>query len=139
MTDEWEGLEYVLAAITKETDSLSEAVLTILSNCGEDTLSDADGLVPERSGDLKSTGDIDIERDASSIKIEVSYGDGNRYTKYGITDGYSWFQEFGTSKMAAQPYLGPAFESNALYAEDLLNELLGGGVNIHYKLRAAGQ
>ena len=56
--------------------------------------------VPVDKGDLKASGGIEIKAD----KVIVGYG----------TDHSVW-QEFGTSKMQAQPFLIPAF---ALHAQE---------------------
>lgn len=68
--------------------------------------------VPVDKGDLKASGKVEpYVVDESDMGMTVTYGDGNGYgDKYGIADGYAWFQEMGTTKMPAQPYLGPAFE-----------------------------
>jgi HK97 gp10 family phage protein len=53
------------------------------------------------------------EKEVKGLEGEVSYG----------TD-HAWYVEMGTSKMGAQPYLNPAFESNAQKFVQKLKDLL---------------
>ncbi len=66
-----------------------------LRDTAGDVLSISQQLVPVDKGDLKASGGIDV---VSNDTVLVGYG----------TD-HSIFQEYGTSRMAAQSYLRPAF------------------------------
>lgn len=59
---------------------------------------DAEALAPVRTGALKLSGDV--EEIGRGI-WRISFG-------RGLPDGRALFQELGTSKMRAQPYLRPA-------------------------------
>lgn len=82
--------------------------------------------VPVDTGDLKDSGHVEpwvVSED--EMGMDVTYGDGNGYTKYGpLADGYSWFVEEGTVNMAAQPYLGPAFEEESQKLVSYFGDLL---------------
>ena len=63
---------------------------------------DAEALAPVRTGELKL-----------SINVaEVGRGIWRISAGTGLPDGRAVFQEFGTSKMRAQPYLRPAVYQN---------------------------
>jgi HK97 gp10 family phage protein len=66
-----------------------------------DILRDAITAVPVDTGFLRSSVGVDIDGD--SLGGEV-----------GPTAEYGAFVELGTTRMAPQPYLGPAFEARAL-------------------------
>lgn len=70
-----------------------------------DIVGTAQVLVAVDTGFLKSTIDTDVD----GLDAEV-----------GPTAEYGGYVEEGTSKMAAQPYLGPAFDQNIGGLEDAL-------------------
>lgn len=85
-------------------------------------------VAAENGGALRDSGGVQV--DESSLTFSVTYGDGNgtdkQYSYPGYddpADGYAWFQELGTTNMAAQPYLGPHFDEQALNIESRLNGL----------------
>ena len=61
---------------------------------------------------------------------------GHKYVFAGIQKGdnseifYGSFLEFGTSKMAARPFLGPAYESKKREAEKVIKEELRKGLGL---------
>ena len=97
-----------LAAMEK---NLSGDVKQAIDNGAEMIRGDAQILAPEETGAL-----------SISIGVEVIHDQPMGYAKkIGPTDDlksskagkpYSIFQEFGTSKMAASPYLRPAYDAN---------------------------
>ena len=70
-----------------------------------DTVATAQAIVPVDTGYLKSTIDADVD----GLDAEV-----------GPTAEYGGYVEEGTSKMAAEPYLGPAFDQTIGGLEDAL-------------------
>lgn len=56
-------------------------------------------LAPKDTGALAASGRL--EPDAPAARVEVRFGDG-------LPDARAVYQEYGTSRMAAQPYLTPA-------------------------------
>jgi HK97 gp10 family phage protein len=76
-------------------------VATAVDKVGDKVVETAKGLVAKRTGKLASTivrGPLTIA--GSRIFVQITAGDGTRYAIY---------QEFGTHKMAAHPYMRPAF------------------------------
>jgi HK97 gp10 family phage protein len=65
--------------------------------------------VPVRTGYLRS-----------SISVDVEHTRGGAAAEIGPTAEYGGFVEYGTSRMAPRPYLGPAF---AAHAGDLADAL----------------
>jgi HK97 gp10 family phage protein len=74
---------------------LQDAVAERLQTIGEGMISVAWDLVPVDTGYLQST----IYSLAEGMQLEI-----------GATADYASYVEFGTYKMAAQPYLRPAFD-----------------------------
>jgi len=70
-------------------------------------LSTSQGTVPVDTGELKGSGY------SSSIA-------GGKEAEVGYTAEYAGYVEYGTYKMAAQPYLGPAF---AVHAPEFIHEM----------------
>ncbi len=64
----------------------------------------AQQLVPVRTGTLQSSISVTITGDGRSAQMEAEIGP---TTPYGI------YQEYGTSVMAPQPFMGPALEARA--------------------------
>lgn len=77
--------------------------------------------------DAKALAPVDTGNLRNSISSEVT-GDG-RFgaitAEIGPTAEYGIYQEFGTSRMAAQPFLGPAFDRQAPAYAAALSEIAG--------------
>jgi HK97 gp10 family phage protein len=87
-------------ALEAEWYSSAEANL-MMTSIGEQIRSIAKGLCPVDTGLL-----------ASSIESFVGFSEmGRLEVMVGSSVRYAGFVEFGTSKMAAQPYLRPALDS----------------------------
>ena len=69
----------------------------VIAKTGTDTVADAKILAPVDTGFLQ--GSIGMDLDADGLGFTA-----------GPTAGYGGFVEDGTSRMAAQPYMGPAFD-----------------------------
>lgn len=119
MTNEIKGLDKLqsklmnLKGIKDNTEALLAGALTLEKYVKED------GDVPVVTGYLKNSG----------VSRKTANG-----AEYAQTAEYSYHIEFGTSKMAAQPYIRPAIENHANdIVEAVANELskditdLGGG------------
>jgi len=65
----------------------------------EAILGDSQRYVPVLSGDLRASGHTEYDGDGTTGR--VVYGEG-------LPDGRAVYQELGTSRMDAQPYLRPA-------------------------------
>ncbi len=85
-----------------------EVAFNVLDQGGSDIESMAKQLVHVRTGYLQST----IYHKVEGLSLEV-----------GATADYAGFQEFGTRRMAANPYLRPAFDA---YKDPIYSALLHG-------------
>lgn len=104
---------------------MAAQVMSKVRESAQATLDDAQSMAPVDTGALSQSGHLRV----STLKIEVVFGDGQStptiysYSNPSIeADGYTWFQELGTTRCAAQPYLGPAFDYNS---QALLDALAG--------------
>lgn len=79
---------------------------------GADIVGDARGTVAVDTGYLKSTIGMDVDPDGLGLEA-------------GPTAEYGAFVERGTSRMAPQPYLGPAFDRRAPGLERAIRDLGG--------------
>ena len=106
------GLDRIIQGLNDVKPSIARKGQRKLQTIADKIFAQSQQEVPVDKGDLKASGKVEpYVDDADNMGMEVSYGDGNGYgDKYGIADGYAWFQELGTTKMSAQPYLGPVFE-----------------------------
>lgn len=81
-----------------------------LLETGVDVFNISQQFVPVDKGALKASGGTDItefNEDGRATTVIVGYGDG--LPIYDGDQSYANAQEFGTSVLAAQPYLIPAF------------------------------
>lgn len=78
------------------------------------TARDAQILAPVDTGALRNSISYDVQVTSDGAVGEV-----------GPTVNYGLFVELGTSRMAGQPFLGPAFDRNAPALEAALDSLLG--------------
>jgi HK97 gp10 family phage protein len=95
-----EGLEKLLAQLQKLGPQADDAVSEIVDTWAERVEGTAKTEVPIRTGNLGSA----IESRTTATSAEVGVWEADAY--------YVQFIEFGTSSMAAQPFLGPAFEQH---------------------------
>ncbi|MEV6036031.1 HK97-gp10 family putative phage morphogenesis protein [Nonomuraea sp. NPDC052116] len=87
-------LEVAIDNATAKTQAMVKAAV---KKTGFDTVAGAQALVPVDTGNLKNSIGVDFDSDGYGFEA-------------GATANYGGFIEWGTSKMAPQPYLGPAFE-----------------------------
>lgn len=78
-----------------------------------DTERDAKTLAPVDTGNLRSSIGTDVTDTGSSVAAEI-----------GPTADYGLFQEVGTSRMAAQPYMGPALDRNGPLMEAAFDQII---------------
>jgi HK97 gp10 family phage protein len=75
----------------------------------------------------------DIERDAKvaapvdtgNLRNSISSDIARLHAEIGPTAAYGIYVEYGTSRMAPQPYLGPAFDRNAPGLEKAIGDIGG--------------
>lgn len=91
----WTGFDALLERYEKIEGGAAERIDKTMANIGSDSLSVMNGYTPVDTGWLKGNNKME--------PIEHGFVLSNE-TPYAI------FVEYGTRKMAAQPYLGPAVE-----------------------------
>lgn len=99
----------LLKALKKFPDNIQKNVMTgAVRAAAKPIVSAARANVPVDSGNLKkSIGTVKRKsRDKTKIRFSVTPRKGGKYDGW-----YGHMLEFGTSKMAAQPFMRPAFEN----------------------------
>ena len=108
------SLQVVQDTVSPMLRKLSADMHSVISNFLEETGQEMEGmsrgLVPVRTGYLQST--IYHKVDAGDLSMEL-----------GATADYALWVEIGTRRMAAQPYIRPAFDAGQ---EKLLQALIRG-------------
>lgn len=92
-----------LAVVPEEIGPVAQRVVT---KVGHDTVARAQAIAPVDTGALRS-----------SISVDV----GDLEFTAGPSVNYAGYVEYGTSKMSAEPYMGPAFAEQV----DVLDRILG--------------
>lgn len=121
-----EGVDAILAKLQKIGANVSKLENKALRNAAEPVLSDAKST----SVFSDNTGNLREGLKMSSVKIQ----DGAKYITVGIDKSdnskifYGKFIEFGTSKMSARPFLGPAYEKNKNEIENIISSTLKEGL-----------
>lgn len=91
--------------------------IEVLTEAGEIIADEARILVPVDSGTLRDSISVSDVRLGGAFSMDRTLGDGAQVfigprTRSGPPDGYyGHFLEFGTVKMAAQPFMRPAFDN----------------------------
>jgi len=86
---------------TKLISKVQEAASEVLLVSAYDVLDVSQQFVPVDTGALKASGAVEIERGPTTRTATIGYGDDDKID-------YAKYQEYGTSQMAAQPFLTPA-------------------------------
>ena len=97
-----------------------------LLKAAEPILEDAISNAPEQYGDGKAGLKISRPKkkgDSKIVLIGIEKGDMSEIF-------YMKFHEFGTSRMPAKPYLGPAYERNKLKAIDIIKTEVRRGLGL---------
>lgn len=97
---------------------------------------------------LKKAGELIVEEAKNDVNVKtgklkeglkvsgVRKKNGNKFVLAGIQKGdnskifYGKFLEFGTSKMKAQPFMGPAYESKKEEAKEVIKQELRNALNL---------
>lgn len=118
------GVQEIIERLEKIGANVGKLENQALNNAAEPVLEDAKANVPVRTGKLKR-----------GIKISsVKKKNGIKYIKVGADRGdnsevfYGKFIEFGTSKMAAHPFLEPAYEKNRENIKEIIAKTLKEGI-----------
>lgn len=120
-----DGLDRALDVLDVLPEKLGNRILQKMQAAADKTFEASQAEVPVDTSALKDSGRVEpsVVGNREEIIFDVTYGDGSSTPKtynYDTSfsgaveaDGYAWFQELGTVKMPAQPYLGPPFEENS--------------------------
>ncbi|WP_242892430.1 HK97 gp10 family phage protein [Actinomadura litoris] len=110
-------IEFDVGEIDRLADDLAAAgprargrAVVVTTKSGHDTVSDAQAVVAVDTGALKNSIGVDVDPDGLGFEA-------------GSKLGYSGHVEFGTSRMAPQPYLLPSFDRRAELAIAALTEI----------------
>jgi len=101
------------AKLAAASQRLKSEVAQQMDGVGADMEDLAKSVVPVRTGFLQST--IYHQVDESTLAMD-----------FGATADYAGYIEFGTRRMAAQPFIRPAFDANQ---QRLLDAILVGCMN----------
>lgn len=118
MSDE---LRRLAAEITRAASSTGQRAQAVVRKTAFDIESTAKNLVPVDTGNLKgSIGHSDLRTVGRSGSLSVEIGP---------TASYGVFVEQGTSRMAPQPFMGPAADRHAPSFEQAMAQLGIEGLN----------
>lgn len=104
-TSELTALEH---DFVKAAAKVTELAKLAIAKTALDIEADAKVLAPVDTGNLKNS----ISSEASGLTAEVS-----------ASTAYSDYVEYGTSRMNAQPYMGPAFDARVPGLEKALGQI----------------
>lgn len=104
MRFEFEGLEELISKLEQKAEDVEKTKNEALQEGAKVMQKAAQDKAPYRTGNLKRHIEISDIKDGE-INVYVDQ-QGKAY--------YGYFQEFGTSKMRARPFMGPAFNASKL-------------------------
>lgn len=123
---ELEGMDNLIRKIEDMGKAGTRIENAALKKAGELIMEEAKNNVPFRKGKLKE-----------GLKVSgVRKKGGNKFVLAGIQKGdnskifYGKFLEFGTSKMKARPFMGPAYESKKEEAKEAIKDELRRGLGL---------
>jgi HK97 gp10 family phage protein len=101
ITIQIEGLERLTAQLQDLPPDIRQACFKALKEAAEAVITDVKGTVKVDSHNLQNS--VKARYENNRLQAEIGWWDAD--------DGYAVYQEFGTSKMPANPSLGPALEA----------------------------
>lgn len=116
-----EGAQDVIRALQNLGDEAIQGRLREAIKTGAEIVAeDAKGRVPVRTGRLKASIKTRIPKKGLTAKVEADYPAGGKVRKTrtkkqkaGSREYYAFAVEYGTRKMAAQPFMAPALAAKA--------------------------
>ena len=109
-------LRKLAADLDLESARVGRDVAQAVRESGERVRDDAKGRAPVRTGKLAGSIGVDTYGDGRSAGMTVVVGP---------SEHYGLFVERGTSKMAPEPFMGPAFEAEAPKLEAAIADIAG--------------
>jgi HK97 gp10 family phage protein len=109
------ALRTLASSLTEGPRELGQLTRTVVRKTAKDVERTAKGLAPVDTGNLKSsigTSDLRAMGTSGAIEAEVR-----------ATANYSAFVELGTSRMAAQPFMGPALDQHTGPFEEAMAQI----------------
>lgn len=83
-------------------------------------------LVVKKSGlDIEATAKVNAPVDTGTLENSISADIDGLTAEVSATTNYADYVEYGTSRMAAQPYMGPAFDAHVPAFEEALGKVGG--------------
>ncbi|MCT1689868.1 HK97 gp10 family phage protein [Brevibacterium sp. p3-SID960] len=117
MTADTRQLTSLATDLTKAAKNVQPVASAAVRKTAADIIRDAQIAAPVRTGNLRNSITADITDYPAVVSAEV-----------GPTAEYGAYVEFGTSKQAPQPYLGPAADRHVPVLETALTRLLTQGL-----------
>jgi HK97 gp10 family phage protein len=126
MAMELEGLDSLLKRVEDMGRAGTRVSNTALKNGAEQ--------VSKAMSDLVQVSNIDEKHIKDDIKVSnIKTKDGAKYVEVGPGKETNWrskFIEFGTSKMTAKPFMGPAYESKKGEVKEIIKQELRNALNL---------
>lgn len=108
-------LRTLASSLTEGPRALGQLTRTVVRKTAKDVERSAKGLAPVDTGNLKSsigTSDLRAMGTSGAIEAEVR-----------ATANYATFVELGTSRAAAQPFMGPALGKHSAPFEEAMAQI----------------
>jgi len=104
-------LDRLARDLTKAADRIEAGLPAIIAKTTLDIEADAKKIVPVDTGNLKNSITSDIDGPHGEVGPTASYGA---------------YVEYGTARMAPQPYMGPAADKRIKIMNRAVDKLIGG-------------
>lgn len=114
-----EGLQELNQEFNDLENALTQEIITALMRGGMIIEADAKRRCPVDTGRLRASLTTDVEREGKTTFV----------LKVGTNVEYASFVEYGTSRMAAQPFLRPAVDAKAKDVVDEIRESIREQIN----------
>lgn len=110
-----DDLRRLAADLASSGDRVRRGLSLAVNKTAADIEGDAKIYAPVRTGNLKGSIGYDVTENRDGASAEI-----------GPTANYGHFVEHGTSRMAPQPYLGPAFDRRIGVFEQAIGQVVDG-------------
>lgn len=117
MSADASDLHNFAADLTKASGRAQAMGRQAVAKTAADITADAKKFAPYRTGNLRNSIGHDLRSDSTGVEAEI-----------GPTANYGHYLEHGTSRMAPQPYLGPAFDRRVPSFEKAMGMIADGTI-----------